>query len=69
MERECVFQLGKDSLQDVEKGYILRSLENEGYNRTRTAATLEIGIRTLQRKLKKWGLSDIGKPVQGGTKE
>ncbi len=42
-------------LRDVEKTVILETLKAKGFNRTHAAKTLGIGIRTLQRKLKKYG--------------
>lgn len=40
------------SLKDIEKSVILETLKRQRFNRTKTAKTLGIGIRTLQRKLK-----------------
>jgi DNA-binding NtrC family response regulator len=45
-------------LEDVESLVIKAVLELKSGNRTHTAQALGIGIRTLQRKLKKLGLSD-----------
>lgn len=64
---ECTFRVGM-KLHEVEKVFILKTLECEEYNRTRTAKQLNIGIRTLQRKLKTWGLCNIGRSSQGGLK-
>lgn len=47
-------------LKDVEKAVILETLKQQRFNRTHTARTLGIGIRTLQRKLKKYGVSHWG---------
>lgn len=44
-------------LEDLEKDAVLRALEREGGNRTHAARLLGISIRTLQRKLKAWGIS------------
>ena len=44
-------------LEDLEKDAVLRALEQEGGNRTHAARLLGISIRTLQRKLKAWGIS------------
>ena len=44
-------------LEDLEKDAVLRVLEREGGNRTHAARLLGISIRTLQRKLKAWGLT------------
>jgi DNA-binding NtrC family response regulator len=43
-------------LDEVEKNYILASLEANGGNQTHTAAQLRIGGATLYRKLKSYGL-------------
>jgi DNA-binding NtrC family response regulator len=46
-------------LGEIEREYILASLERNGGNQTRTADQLEIGSATLYRKLKSYGaLSD-----------
>jgi transcriptional regulator with PAS, ATPase and Fis domain len=44
------------SLDEVEKDYILAVLERNGGNQTRTAEQLQIGSATLYRKLKKYGV-------------
>ncbi len=44
-------------LKEAEKKIILETLKASNYNRSRTARTLGIGLRTLQRKLKEWGIS------------
>ncbi|HUY87464.1 MAG TPA: response regulator [Pirellulales bacterium] len=44
-------------LEDLEKDAVLRALEREGGNRTHAARLLGISIRTLQRKLKAWGVT------------
>ena len=41
-------------LKEIEKIVILRTLQDQKYNRTHTAKVLGIGIRTLQRKLKQY---------------
>ena len=43
-------------LDEIEKEYILASLELNGGNQTRTAEQLQIGSATLYRKLKSYGL-------------
>ena len=45
------------SLQEVEKTLILKTLEDTGGNRTRTAEILGINRRTLQNKLKEYGIN------------
>ena len=47
-------------LDDIERIVILETLKSKGFNRTHTAKSLGIGIRTLQRKLKKYGASSWG---------
>lgn len=46
-------------LSDIEKIVILETLKRKNYNRTSTAQELGIGIRTLQRKLKKYGATHL----------
>ena len=41
-------------MAELEKRHILKTLENEGNNRTRAARVLGIGRRTLQRKLEEY---------------
>jgi len=43
-------------LEAIERTHILSTLEAHGGNRTHAAAALRISVRTLQRKLKAWGL-------------
>ena len=45
------------TLADAERSLILATLQAEGGNKTRAAKTLGIGVRTLYRKLKEYGLS------------
>jgi two-component system, NtrC family, response regulator HydG len=45
------------SLQEVEKTLILKTLEDTGGNRTRAAEILGINRRTLQNKLKEYGIN------------
>ena len=54
--REPVLASGR-SLKEVEKEMILKTLEDMGGNRTRTAETLGISRRTLQLKLKGYGIN------------
>lgn len=44
------------TLQDVEREHIRRTLEMTGQNRAETAKILQIGERTLYRKIKEYGL-------------
>ncbi len=43
------------TLEDVEKAVVQQTLEHWDGNRTRAANTLGISVRTLQRRLKRWG--------------
>ncbi len=43
-------------LADMERELIRRTLEHTGGNRTHSAALLDIGVRTLQRKIRLYGL-------------
>jgi len=45
------------SMAEVERRMIQETLSDAGDNQTRAAGILKIGLRTLQRKLKKYGLS------------
>ncbi|MFM8572054.1 MAG: sigma-54-dependent transcriptional regulator [Pirellula sp.] len=47
---------GSYNLQDLEKEAILSALKKSFGNRTHAAHTLGISVRTLQRKLKLWGI-------------
>ena len=44
------------SLEEVEKFYVQRTLELTGGNREEASRILQIGERTLYRKLEKYGL-------------
>ena len=45
------------TLREMEKDFIRKTLARTEGNRTRTARILQIGVRTLQRKIKEYGLS------------
>lgn len=45
-------------LEAIERTHILSTLEAHAGNRTHAAAALKISVRTLQRKLKAWGLEN-----------
>ena len=47
-------------LSEIERVVILETLKQKAFNRTHTAKALGIGIRTLQRKLKRYGASSWG---------
>ena len=43
------------TVQEAEKGLILRTLEHTGNNKTRAAEILDISLKTLHNKLKEYG--------------
>jgi DNA-binding NtrC family response regulator len=45
------------SMEEIEKEAIRKALEDTDGNRTRAAEILKIGLRTLHRKIQKYGLS------------
>src|SRR5262249_14313280 len=51
--------LATQELEAIERTHILATLEAHGGNRTHAAAALRISVRTLQRKLKAWGLESF----------
>jgi DNA-binding NtrC family response regulator len=50
-------------LEELEREAVEQALEQHGGNRTHAAAALGISVRTLQRKLKSWGLDSNQKHV------
>ncbi len=58
-ESTMTFVIGTP-MKEIEQEVILQTLKSLDYNRTRTAKQLGIGIRTLQRKLKKYGKPNYG---------
>ena len=48
------------TLEELEKTAVLQSLERSNGNRTHAARSLDISVRTLQRKLKRWGFTGCG---------
>jgi two-component system NtrC family response regulator/two-component system response regulator HydG len=57
------------SMAEIEKEAILRTVEHTGGHRARAADLLEIGLRTLQRKLKEYGEiapQETGEPKSEG---
>ena len=46
-------------LEDVERQALVQALEQHDGNRTHAAKSLGISVRTLQRRLKSWGLDEI----------
>jgi two-component system, NtrC family, response regulator HydG len=55
--------LGGTSLKDVQRAAVEKALAEFGGHRTRVAEALGISVRTLQRKLKLWGL-DAGRDTK-----
>ena len=53
------FQIGT-TVEDAEKGLILRTLEHTNNNKTRAAEILGISLKTLHNKLKEYGAKEIG---------
>jgi DNA-binding NtrC family response regulator len=50
------------SLEDLERAAVEQALAQHHGNRTHAAKTLGISVRTLQRKLKAWGIPILGTP-------
>jgi DNA-binding NtrC family response regulator len=48
------------TLEQVEREHIVYVMRACNFNRTKASKILKIGIRTLQRRLIRWGLKDIG---------
>lgn len=44
------------NIYDVEKGYILARYKANGKNKRQTARDLGIALKTLYRKLQRWGM-------------
>jgi DNA-binding NtrC family response regulator len=53
-----IFKTGT-KLREIERVVILETLRSQKFNRTHAARVLGIGIRTLQRKLKRYGVSEL----------
>jgi DNA-binding NtrC family response regulator len=53
------------SLEDLERAAVEQALVQHHGNRTHAARTLGISVRTLQRKLKAWGMPILSMPSQG----
>ena len=53
------FQIGT-TVEEAEKGLILRTLEHTRNNKTRAAEILGISLKTLHNKLKEYGTKEIG---------
>jgi len=48
------------TVEDAEKGLILRTLEHTRNNKTRAAEILGISLKTLHNKLKEYGAKEVG---------
>lgn len=55
--------LEQGTMKDIEKLVIKTRLDQLSWNRTHTAKSLKIGIRTLQRKMKSYDLLSL-EPVE-----
>jgi DNA-binding NtrC family response regulator len=53
------FQIGT-TVEEAEKGLILRTLEHTRNNKTRAAEILGISLKTLHNKLKEYGAQELG---------
>jgi DNA-binding NtrC family response regulator len=53
------------SLEDLERAAVEQALVQHHGNRTHAAKTLGISVRTLQRKLKAWGMPIVSPPNSG----
>jgi DNA-binding NtrC family response regulator len=53
------------TLEELEQAAIRQALRRFDDNRTRAARSLGISVRTLQRKLKRWRVSEPGNPARG----
>lgn len=62
------FTLPCASIKDVERELILRTLEREGWNRTRASAKLGISIRTLRNKLHEYRKEGFIDRTLGGAR-
>lgn len=47
------------TLEQIVKIEMIKRLREQQYNRTKTAQSLGIGLRTLQRHLSKWQMKDV----------
>jgi two-component system, NtrC family, response regulator HydG len=56
------------SLEEIEKAYILATLERNDGNQTHTAKQLRIGAATLYRKLKSYGMINHPRPATSSPK-
>ena len=52
----CHYRFLRDQFQEIEKKTITDVLNETGGDKTKAAKKLGIGLRTLYRKIEKWGL-------------
>jgi DNA-binding NtrC family response regulator len=62
-DRESIIVTAGTKLEEIERLAILATLRFKDNNRTHTAKTLGIGIRTLQRKLRQYGVEAMSQAV------
>ena len=55
------------TVEEAEKGLILRTLEHTKNNKTRAAEILGISLKTLHNKLKEYGSGASGKEIGAGV--
>lgn len=66
-ERPAIEIPPNTSLEDLERAAVEQALVQHGGNRTHAARALGISVRTLQRKLKAWGLPIVSFPTVATT--
>lgn len=59
MSNEIAIAFETETMKSIEKAVILSRLNAKSWNRTHTAKSLNVGIRTLQRKMKKYNLLEL----------
>lgn len=64
IDQRCNIDIPPDtSLEELERAAVEQALVQHGGNRTHAARTLGISVRTLQRKLKAWGMPIVSFPT------
>lgn len=67
-ERRASIDIPPDtSLEDLERAAVEQALVQHNGNRTHAARTLGISVRTLQRKLKAWGMPIVSFPAAAAS--
>jgi two-component system, NtrC family, response regulator AtoC len=59
MNKESIFDEETITLDELEKRYILRTLDQNNWNKTKTAKLLDVSVRTLRNKLDVYRKADI----------